>query len=272
MNHERPLNNPYDEVSKRRGVGGLLLDYEGRAQAGKWEASKKALHGIVRRKPDLLRVKYVGNKIVEAEQAELQSFLQFEMEVRMLEYHGVMRRILGVAPRQYVFYFGEAPLTMKNVYETDFVRFEYILRDVREYPAAYFIAQNTPNALFLAFLCGYEGTAEEHVRSILSALLNLGLPPDELAELLDDLETISKLRTLEGNLLNEMMSKERYLLHYPELKDTYLFSSGKAEGKAEGLRIAALALAKEGDNARRIALLLNLPQEQVELWLKEDAE
>lgn len=230
-------NNPYDEISIRRSFADRLVVYERPESAkGRFVAPPKKAYGAVRRRPDWLRLWYAqdGLEPEKAYQAENQSADAPEMRLRMLEYYGVLRRILNVKLEQFVFYYGHAPTKMSDSLSEPPVEYAYTLRDVRDIPAAYFIAIGTQDALLLAFLCGYDSSAEVHVRMILEKIFALRLSPLELHELLQDLDTLSNLRPLEQKIFRELMKKE-YFLHYPELKETFFFQEGREEGREEGI-------------------------------------
>lgn len=130
---------------------------------------------------------------------------------------------------QYVFYFGHKPLRMKSGLREPNVRFRFKLKDVRNYPAAPFIEQNTADSLVLAFMCCYEGDARTHVGLILDKIFALSLSPEALKEVLEDLDTLSNLRPVEGKAFRELM-KERDIVYYPALKKTLLFQTGEQSG------------------------------------------
>lgn len=83
------LHSPYDEILLRRGVAKRLATYENPIYAtGRLEAALKPMHDAVRRRADWLCLWYPpgSQKPKRAAHAEVQSFHQFNIAPRMLEY------------------------------------------------------------------------------------------------------------------------------------------------------------------------------------------
>jgi hypothetical protein len=131
---------------------------------------------------------------------ELQGQNDSEMEWRLLDYYGLIRRQTGESPFQVVLYAGEEPLRMRDRIAERGLRFRYRLVDMREFEAEKLLASESISDNMMAILCRLQDRRDV-VRRILARIDRIegGRREDMLARLL----VLSGLRGMEPVVLKE---------------------------------------------------------------------
>jgi hypothetical protein len=122
------------------------------------EALTVELPSVQMRKPDFLGRMESGALL----HIELQGDNE-AMEWRELEYYLLIYRLFKQPPIQYVLYFGESPMIMRNHIITESLQFRFHLLDIRSIGAETLLASDSLSDNVLAILGG-GGTDPEVVR------------------------------------------------------------------------------------------------------------
>ncbi|MBF0488001.1 MAG: hypothetical protein HQK98_07550 [Nitrospirae bacterium] len=154
------------------------------------------------------------------------------MVYRELRYWVYLTEVHGIAPLQYVFYIGNEPLTMKDSLSSNTTTHRYNLIDMRDVDCEKFLYSDKPEEVIISILCNYQQKGVKiFIREILSRLTEL-VPEETLrGKYIRQVEVLSQLRDLQGEILKEA---EAMALMYDMERDLR-FKQGRERGVAEGL-------------------------------------
>ncbi|NEW61054.1 hypothetical protein GSY74_07125 [Sulfurovum sp. bin170] len=150
-----------------------------------------------------------------------------------------------------------------------------VLIEIRDIPCESFLQSNDPSAVVLAILCDFEGKdKQEVVNTILKKLLELSEDEMSFRTYLKKVEIYSTNRALEDYVEKgeEMLSVdiEKMPSFNRGLKKGLQegIKEGIEKGKYETLKLSVKAFYSVGYDAKKIATLLHITEDEVREFLK----
>ncbi len=204
---------------------------------------------------------------------ELQTTNDKNMPFRMLEYYTLIsQKYPSKDILQMVLYLGEKPLKMKNKIQKENIKFNYILKDIKDIKCEELLESEDLTDKILAVLCNVENPSK-YFREILTELSKL---PER--ERRDYLKKLLNLLSYRPKLMIEFKKEEdkmpltidrETMEKHPLYKDGKL--EGIREGKLEAKKEDIIKLHKKtGWDSNKIADILELPVNFVKNVLKEE--
>lgn len=178
---------------------------------------------------------------------ELQSSNDRDMPLRMLEYYTLLWRRYRKPVRQAVVYVGTPRLRMERHLESASLRFDYELRDIREWRAEDLLASSYPGDQVLAIL-GETDDARGTVRTVLTRIENMA--PNRRGRALRYVLNLAGLRRF-GIIVSQeaaLMGVTIDWTQYPAVREAAARAAaegeakGEAMGEARGVRRSLLVL------------------------------
>ncbi len=231
------MPNDYDRVFKENIEP--LLPYLCRKLLGlefpKLEDIKDKIQITLEREMDNLK------KVVHEGQPWLDFGLHWEiqstdedMRARQLVYYALFFQKYSMPLKQILIYVGnERPKKiLQNVLETEGVRLEFAVVDLKSIPKEVFLHSDTPEEVVLAILCDFGVEQPEQViRQILQHLLKLIGRVPRLKKYQQQLQVLSRLRKLEIPTKKEITAMP---IHY-EIEQDGLYLEGIEKGIEKGI-------------------------------------
>ena len=214
-----------------------------------------------------------GNEIVHI---EIQNNHHAKMHLRMLRYYDdILFQYEEYAVKQYMLYVGKEKCYMKNEIVRDEINYRYAIIDIRDIPCESFLQSNDPSAVVLAILCDFEGKDKQMVvNTILERLIELSDSEKSFRNYLEKVEVFSTNRNLE-----KYVDKGEAMLAV-DIEKLPSFAKGLEKGIQEGiekgiekgkhetLKLSVKAFHSVGYDAKKIAELLHLSEDEVIEFLK----
>ena len=189
------------------------------------------LQTTIEREPDFIKVVTDSNGKEFILHWEFQTKNEANMVYRMAEYRAILQRKHKLPVRQFVFYIGEAKLTMRSQLRADEVIEGYSLTDIRTLDTEQILASSIPEEIVLGVLGDFsEDEAANIIRRILSRLQELCHEPILVQKYARQLTILSRLRKLETQTKEQI---DDMAITYDIYTDG-LYLEGKEKGKQEG--------------------------------------
>jgi len=226
-----------------------------------------------------------GKEIVHI---EIQNNNHPQMHLRMHRYYSdILFEFEKYHIKQYMLYMGKASCTMSSSIKRDEINYKYVMIDIRDIPCESFLQSDDPSAVVLAILCDFEGKdKQEIVNTILKKLIELAKDETSFRSYLKKVELYSTNRDLEDYVEKgeKMLSVDIEKLPSFNIGlergiqkgiQTGIqkgiqtgIQKGIQKGKEETLKISVKAFQSIGYDAKAIATLLHLKEEEVKKILK----
>ena len=210
-----------------------------------------------------------GDEIVHI---EIQNNHHPKMHLRMLRYYDdILFQYEKYAVKQYMLYVGKEKCYMKNEIVRDEINYRYAMIDIRDIPCESFLQSDDPSAVVLAILCDFEGRdKQEVVNTILKRLIELSDSEVSFRNYLEKVEVFSTNRELE-----KYVDKGEAMLTV-DIEKLPSFTRGLEKGIQEGiekgkretLKLSVKAFHSVGYDAKKIAVLLHIGEDEVLEFLK----
>lgn len=159
---------------------------------------------------------------------DLQSDNDDTMEWRELEYYLLLTRLYKQPPLQYVIYFGDAPMTMRNSIVHQALQFTYHLLDISWYNLKV-LRESDSLADNVLSVFGEDMTQAEIIRAILEKFSTL--PQNEQRDWVERLMILSGLRGAEQIVQEEA----RKMGISTDIRDNKFFQEAYTLGKEDGV-------------------------------------
>ena len=236
------------------------------------ELIDKEFTRIEKRDADLLFKN--GDEIVHI---EIQNNNHAKMHQRMLRYYSDIYFEYNdkYTIRQYILYIGKAKCSMRAKIERDKIDYSYDIIDIINIPCESFLQSNDPSAIVLAILCDFEGKEKQMVVNTIIKKLRELSTGQNYKNYLKMVNVLSTNRNLEKEV------EEGVKMYTVDVEKTPFYQIGlKAgiqegvqkgieKGKAETIKLSVKAFSAMGCDSEKIAELLHLKKEEVEVYLKE---
>lgn len=163
---------------------------------------------------------------------EFQSTNDSTMVYRMLRYWVYIKQKYNLPIKQYVFYIGSKPMSMKYELNHPEINYCYKQIDMRNIDGKQFLKSNKPEEVILTILCNYGGKdVRSFVKEILGKLKLTAKGELALSKYIKQFEIISQLRGLQKIVEQE----EKKMAITFDLEKDIRFKQGRRGGKLEGL-------------------------------------
>ena len=208
---------------------------------------------------------------------EIQNSNHSKMELRMLRYFSdILFEYNGHKVFQYVIYIGKEKCYMKNSIEQNKISYSYDIIDIRDISCEELLYHNNPSAVALSILCDFENKDRQMVvNTILKRIKELTKNDDrEYKNYLKKVTVLSTNRDLEENVKKgaDMLAIdiEKIPFYQDGLKKGIQegIEKGIEKGKYETLKISVKAFHSVGYEAKKIAELLHISEDEVHEFLK----
>ncbi len=188
------------------------------------------------------------------------------MLFRMLEYYLLLKKRYPDKPiKQMVLYVGDGKPNMPNILETDNLRFNYEIRDIKDIECKKLLESDSLEDKILAVLCKVEDF-EEYIFELTKELLKL--PEKQRADYIRKLLIALNYRPkLKEKLVSILEERDMPLTITEEMiKNDPFFKKGKEETKKEDIKNLYKKLKL---SPKQIAEILDVSVEFVEKVVKE---
>jgi len=208
---------------------------------------------------------------------EIQNSNHSKMELRMLRYFSdILFEYNGHKVFQYVIYIGKERCSMKSSIEQNKILYSYDIIDIRDISCEELLYHDNPSAVALSILCDFEGKDKQMVvNTILKRIKELTKDDDrEYKNYLEKVTVLSTNRDLEANVKKGAnmlaIDIEKIPFYQDGLKKGLQegIQKGIEKGKYETLKISVKAFHSVGYEAKKIAELLHISEDEVREFLK----
>ena len=181
---------------------------------------------------------------------------------------------------QYVIYIGKERCSMKSSIEQNKISYSYDIIDIRDISCEELLYHENPSAVALSILCDFEGKDKQMVvNTILKRIKELTKDDDrEYKNYLEKVTVLSTNRDLEANVKKGAnmlaIDIEKIPFYQDGLKKGLQegiekgIQKGIEKGKYETLKISVKAFHSVGYEAKKIAELLHISEDEVREFLK----
>ena len=173
-------------------------------------------------------------------QLEIQSTNDKKMYIRMYGYSYLILSKFDVLAKQMVLYVGDKPLNMRKSIRNQLIKYEYILKDIRDFDSNELLNSKSIEDNIIALLCKTDDQIKL-IREILKRIKKIK-SKNQINNYIKKLIEISHLRKLDVILLEEVKKMSITI----DIKEHALYKEGIKEGKLEGIKEGKLEGIKEG--------------------------
>ncbi len=171
-------------------------------------------------------------------QIEFQTKNEVDMNMRMLEYFGILYRKYKLPIKQYVIYIGKDKMNMSNTIIEEDLNFKFEIIDIRSINYQEFIKSDIPEFVILGVLAQFgkdsPETASKNILERIDTITNTDERYKNTLEKEKYLQQIDIISQLRDNLQHTIIKTINNMAFTLNIKKDLRYKEGKLEGKVEG--------------------------------------
>lgn len=161
---------------------------------------------------------------------EFQAADDSEMQYRMQEYYGMIKRKYKLPIKQFVVYIGSGKSKMQTSLDEDGNRYEYKLLEINQISYQKFLYSNHPEEILFGILSNFgEEKPEKAVFDILNRVEETSKSENSFKKHFQQLRTLARLRNLEP-LIDKVMDS---IVNYMKDENDILYIVGKKQAESK---------------------------------------